>query len=286
MSDNGLKRVIVGIDGSDESMNATAVGHFVASQGKADFQLVHATMDLWVSARRAVTAAATSISASTVPDNDAALVESAHTHIAEELAQDLPGGVPKKIHVESGRAGPVLQRVAKDVGADLIVIGGKHHSILGRWLAGSTAHYLARNAPCPILVTASEAKSFSRVLVSLDLSEHAGTVLSWGEKLANAAHAALKVVHVAELEHEIDDSKKRLGALVRELTHSGTESTVVHGELWPTIQSEIRHWDADVLVVGSHGMGFENRQLLGRLAEECIEDLPTSTLIVPVLATT
>jgi nucleotide-binding universal stress UspA family protein len=41
---------------------------------------------------------------------------------------------------------------AKEISADLIVIGSHGHTGLGRLLLGSTAERVAKYAPCPVLV--------------------------------------------------------------------------------------------------------------------------------------
>lgn len=287
MANQEIGPIIVGVDGSSASKQAVSIGAYVAYHRKAELQLVHATKDIWVSARRAVAAAASSISASTGPGTDADVVAAAHANLAAHLAKELPEGVTREIRVESGRAGPVLQRMASATGAELIVIGGKHHSTFGRWLGGSTAHYLARNARCPVLVTTADATTFSRVLVALDLSDQSKAVLAAAERLATAVHGALRIIHVVEESNAVHAESASnpvpvIEKLIHEIAHSGTEYRVVRGDVWPEIQSQIEAWDADVLVVGSHGLGFENQQLLGRLCEECLNDLPTSTLIVPL----
>src|SRR5256884_5855587 len=46
--------------------------------------------------------------------------------------------------VRLGRAPVALRQAVADLGAELVVLGGKHHSALGRWLGGSTSLNVAR----------------------------------------------------------------------------------------------------------------------------------------------
>lgn len=50
------------------------------------------------------------------------------------------------------RPAEVLVEHAKEVGADLIVVGAHHHSLLGRIFQGSTTDGVVHHAPCPVLV--------------------------------------------------------------------------------------------------------------------------------------
>jgi nucleotide-binding universal stress UspA family protein len=48
-----------------------------------------------------------------------------------------------------------------------------------------------------------------------------------------------------------------------------------------TILREAFAWQADLLVVGSHGRGWAERLLLGSVTERLLNHLPTSLLVVP-----
>ena len=63
----------------------------------------------------------------------------------------------------------MLTEAAARLGAGMIVVGGKHHSALGRWLGGSTSHNMVRAATVPVLITAGEPQ-VTRVLVAVDVS--------------------------------------------------------------------------------------------------------------------
>jgi nucleotide-binding universal stress UspA family protein len=62
----------------------------------------------------------------------------------------------------------------------------------------------------------------------------------------------------------------------------GAQKLVRHGLVVDTLQREAADWQADVLVVGSHGKGWAQRILLGSVTERLINQLPTSLLVAPV----
>jgi nucleotide-binding universal stress UspA family protein len=59
------------------------------------------------------------------------------------------------VHVESGEGdepGQVLLRRARELGADLLVMGGYSHSRLREWVLGGTTRYILKNAALPVLL--------------------------------------------------------------------------------------------------------------------------------------
>jgi hypothetical protein len=67
------------------------------------------------------------------------------------------------------------------------------------------------------------------------------------------------------------------------LFRDGAVETVMReGRVLETIHQEAAEWNADLLVVGSHGKGWGERLILGSVTERMLSDLPTSLLVVPV----
>ncbi|HYL22420.1 MAG TPA: universal stress protein, partial [Gemmatimonadales bacterium] len=50
------------------------------------------------------------------------------------------------------------------------------------------------------------------------------------------------------------------------------------------IATEAGDWQADVVVVGSHGKGWVDRILVGSTTQRLVTELPTSIMVVPVKA--
>ena len=64
-------------------------------------------------------------------------------------------GVKVENSVENGHAGEQICRRAQELGADLIVTSTHGRTGLKHVLLGSTAEYVVRHAPCPVLVVPS-----------------------------------------------------------------------------------------------------------------------------------
>lgn len=66
-------------------------------------------------------------------------------------AQAKRRGVTIDVEVRAGHAAELISRVAKEQGADLIVLGHRGH-FLRDHLLGSTADRVAEHAECPVLI--------------------------------------------------------------------------------------------------------------------------------------
>jgi len=64
----------------------------------------------------------------------------------------------------------------------------------------------------------------------------------------------------------------------------GVEKMVRYGGAVETILRETAEWRADLLVMGSHGKGWATRVLVGSVTERLLNHLPTSLVVVPVVA--
>jgi nucleotide-binding universal stress UspA family protein len=79
----------------------------------------------------------------------------AHAHVAAQLEDFVAAQVPEDVTVKrivaSGKIYQQILRVAKEVGADLIVMGS-HHPELSDYLLGPNAARVMRHANCSVMV--------------------------------------------------------------------------------------------------------------------------------------
>jgi nucleotide-binding universal stress UspA family protein len=199
--------------------------------------------------------------------------------------------------VRLGRPVRVLQQVVDELGAGLVVLGGKRHPALERWLGGSTALNAVRSLSVPVLVTCSPPAQLRRILVAVDISAAANPTLALAERAALAFGAELRAVNIME---PIPSTIEGGSALTPEycalweemlkrdvwplVAHPGTETVVRQGPIIDTLEHEAADWHADLLVVGSHGKGWVDRMLIGSVTERLLNHLPTSLLVVPIAA--
>lgn len=163
------------------------------------------------------------------------------------------------------------------------------------------AHHSVRTLDVPVLVTAGEPDESRRVLAAVDLSYAAGPTLEVAVRLARVTGAKLRLLHVIEAPPEylaalpvrIDTAEYRRRAEGRLATLAaavaGTtpvERIVREGSAVDAIADACREWDADLVVVGSHGKGWVDRVIIGSVAEKVLNRLAASTVVVPVRAPT
>ena len=273
------KPIIVGVDASAEAAGAVAFGVEAARRAATVCYLVHAAPDVPARGHD--------------PYPYTRLDERARAALFAALANRLPAPQLTTLTVRRGRPAAVLGDAVAARGAELVVVGGKHHSTLGRWLGGSTSVSVARSTLVPLLVTVGQ-PAIRRVLVAVDQSSAARPTLAAAERYAALFGAELRAVSVIEpLPGVLDlprpdatDYPKLLEqTLARDIWSliraPGVDRLVRHGTALETILREAAEWRADLLVVGSHGKGPVTRMLVGSVTERLINNLPTSLLVVP-----
>ena len=281
------KPFVVGVDASPEAAAAAGFACRTAERANAGCRLVHATRDMLAG-----------FEAPQVEVYRQAIVEQARGQIAAVVSGKVPAGTRDEMMVRFGSAAGVLKDVVAEIGAEVVVLGGKHHSTLGRWFGGSTSLNVARTADVPILVTAGTPTTIRRVLVAVDLSGAARRTLRVAERYAALFGAELRALSVFEPLPDIPEvtpsyDPTEYYAMSEELLHrdiwpairmKGVEKVVRYGTAVDTILRETAAWQTDLLVVGSHGKGWATRVLVGSVTERLLNHLPTSLIVVPVSA--
>lgn len=279
--------IIVGVDASPAAAGAAAVGERLARLAGVPCQVIHAVRDAWAPL------VAVSIDPQVVDMQELQLAV-ARQHVNDALDGAVSDQLRRKLDVVFGPAAVVLQQAMRDRRPGLVVLGGKHHSVLERWLGGSTSLHVVRAAEVPVLITAGTPASFRRVLVAADLSAASGPTIGLAERFAKLVGAQLRVLSVFEPLPDLSGvppidpteyfalAQETLERDVWPLVSMPAEKMVRHGTVVDTLLREATDWNADVLVVGSHGKGWAQRLLLGSVTEQLINQLPTSLLVAPV----
>lgn len=283
--------VVIGVDRSEPGRDAAVVGIRLAEALGAQAYLVHGTPPV----------VGPVVPGELYTDVTPALTRQV-ARVREQLVVWLGGTVPPaaldRLEVRFGRGAGVVAQVARERKAGLVVVGGKHHTALGRWLAGSTAHHLVRTLDAPVWVTGPSPHVVKRVLVALDLSYAVHRTFEAAVRAARLYGASLRAMHavapfpvIAELPPLTDyeafhaDSEQELERCLEPLTEDVVvERSVRRGYAPEAIAAEVNSWGADLVVVGSHGRGWMERLLVGSTTERLLNQLPTSLLVVPVPA--
>ena len=283
------KPIIAGVDPTVEGKRAAAQAVALAKQSGARCHLVHAVRDPWVDVAQAE-----------YPLNvevlNQQLLDVADERMRSLLQDAVPPAVLRDLEFRMGSPAVVLDDVVEEYDAELLVLGGKHHSVLGRWLAGSTAHLMVRRVDVPVFIAAERTGPVRRVMAAVDLSSAARPTIAGAERMAALLNAQLIVLHVIEPLPIVDGvsltispeevrqrSEEELErAIWPHISSKATERLVREGPAIETIAHIVSERDIDLLVVGSHGRGLVDRLLLGSATERLLSRLPTSMLVVPV----
>src|SRR5689334_1035418 len=251
--------IVVGVDGSPESAAAASVGRKLALAADVPCRLVHATDD--AAARDAV---------------------------GISLQDWVPASVVAGMVVSTGAPADVLDAVVRETDAAMLVLGGKHHSRLGRWLGGSTVQQVVRQVTVPLLVTAGPLRARPRIMVAVDQSYAARPTIDRAVVLARLLGSPLHALHVVDPAPSIaelprDWSREIIERDIWPIIPLVEQAKIIReGEPFETIVDEAAAWRADLIVVGSHGKGWVDRLLIGSVTEDLLNNLPCAVLVVPV----
>ncbi len=244
-----LERVVVGVDGSDESLEAVRQGARLVGDG-GSLELV----------------AAVHVAEASAVGPTAALAADRIRHQAgEALERGLEAaGVPAERRLVEGPALQVVLAELESTGATLVVVGTHGHRRVTEILIGGVAGGLLHDAPCSVLIARPSALPGlfpSSIVAGTDGSPEAEAAVEVARQLAERFGASLRVLCAAggkPVDVQRGDAELVPTSPVGALTDAGAE--------------------ADLLVVGSRGLhGFK---ALGSVSERVAHEAPCSVLVV------
>ncbi|ACC74886.1 universal stress protein [Paraburkholderia phymatum] len=195
--------------------------------------------------------------------------------------------------------------------ADLLVMGARHHRGLLRWVEGAVSEPVTRRANSSLLLVPENSRARTdtppqRILFALDGSAHSLGALRIGLQLASAQTQLRAIYVIDRAVHLFDIAPVDLlegafyeeGRVTLDLAerifsdegHAGETALVeTHrtGDDVPhAIVRDAEQWNADLLVVGTHGRRGIARWFLGSVAARTLPlaDTPVLLVSVPELA--
>lgn len=189
---------------------------------------------------------------------------------------------------------------AKEIRADLVVVGTHGHTGMKRVVLGSVAEHTVKLAPCSVLTVkgGSLAEPAKRIVVGVDFSENASGALDMAVGLAREFGAALYLVHALDLripfvtpyevsvpDHVIERVHAEAVSKLEETAQGITDIVQVEHEVrsappsFALIDAAADH-NADLVVTGSRGLTGLKHMLLGSVAERTLRGAPCSVWTV------
>lgn len=191
---------------------------------------------------------------------------------------------------------------AREHGAELIVVGSHGRTGIKRFLLGSVAERIVRDAPVSVLVARGDGTApFTSVLVASDFGPLAASALAQAQRLG-APTAQVTVVHawhypaggwslaalgersqaIEALESALTDPPRSRGAAVVEAEAEAGRTVgfrLLHGQAAEVITDLATAEHSDLIAIGTHGRHGVRRILLGSVAAAVVRHAPCSVLV-------
>jgi nucleotide-binding universal stress UspA family protein len=207
-----LNNIVVATDFSPISDTALLYSLGIARRNNAKVWIVHVVSDSFFSTdtqQRAI---------------DDAWREG-HRRMTEHFIAGNLDGIEHKLLIEQGGIYEALTRIVEEHKADLLVIGTRGRSRIGKLILGSAAESIFRQAPCPVMTVGPKTESNippdgpRRILFCTGFSRHSLEAGKFAIRLAERQDAELILLNIAP-ESEPDratyarNAKERLLSLI------------------------------------------------------------------------
>jgi len=228
-----------------------------------------------------------------------------HREMYEDMlssrAEQLRGeGFMVRTHLETGQPARRIVDYTEDKEADLILMASRGHNLLQRLLLGSTATEVMRTTTVPVLLDRIEPagdeaearcagicdKKFRRPLLATDLSDSADGAEAAALDLTEQAESAvfMTVRDAQDSDASVEAVREELEALA-ERAACLTTVRVEQSRKAPTAIADVAEVeDSTVVVVGKHGRGYLEEQVVGSTADALVKRARRPVLMVPTAA--
>ncbi|MFG0267499.1 MAG: universal stress protein, partial [Rhodopirellula sp. JB055] len=201
--------------------------------------------------------------------------------------------VQVKTELIEGVVGESIVEKAKDIKADLVVVGATGHSQISRILLGSTSDFVATHAPCSVLVVRPEALPSNGESLKVCLGyEGTGPCQAALEELMESpwrGQTELHVVLVAACLNEVYADPNCVQHYKKELKQAKEQLEEVSDHVITHFLEDVHYGEAITRFVETHGMNLVvlgetprshfSRFLLGSTSQYVLRHVPCSVWI-------
>jgi len=240
----------------------------------------------------------------TPPNLEAAELQDAEDSLIRAVESLGRVGLKADHHVLRGRPADALLDWIERHRPDLVVVGTRGRSEVAQVIVGSVSAHLVDRSPVPVLV--ARRPTLDRVVVAVDGSDIAVEAVATALRWPFLAATMIRTISVAptpaiwwpdELsvgspERPADDRDAAADVLLEHDTIAAeaaemlrdagfdAHSEVRAGSPATTIVAFATEWDADLVIMGSHGRTGVQRLLLGSVARSVLHHASCSVLVV------
>ena len=210
------------------------------------------------------------------------------TSLAVERLKEV--GIPAEVLVTRGDPRFLIPFFARKWSSDLIFVRAHVRKDFEHWMLGSVARAVVTSAPCTVQIVREQTHdhvltldSARRVLVATDGSEIS---MAAAQAIADRPWPERSQFRIVSVEEPwlIRPSNAIVNSKSAEevLTSAGlkTTATELSGKPKEVILEEAKKWNADLIVVGSHGRRGFKRFLLGSVSESVAMNAHCSVVVV------
>lgn len=192
-----MKKILVPIDYSPNSINALHVAAEIARKSKAGIELLHVNLASIYSNPFSELSTISKFEADDDQYDETAMVELEKVKM-ELLADPSYSNLHITLRVEEGYLHSAIRNVAQNDQVDLVVMGTKGTSGLSEFLLGSNTEKVIRTAPCPVLAVPEGTTTFApkTVLLPSTLKIDQAGVFSYLAKWEKLFHFEVKVLYL------------------------------------------------------------------------------------------
>jgi nucleotide-binding universal stress UspA family protein len=199
-------------------------------------------------------------------------------------------GIPAKTMVRRGKPAREIVDAAVEEGCDLILMATRGGSTVQRWVIGGVTEQVMRLSKVPVLPVRSQLAlpkqgHVHRIVVPLDGSKLADSVVWWSIRLAQLLKAKLVFLHVYPNGRRGWNAKRfealntRMTRICESLTRQGVPATfrLQRGDAAARIINFAGH--DDLILTTTHGSGGFKRWIFGSVAEQLIHGAESPVLV-------
>ena len=272
-----FETIVVATDFSEQSSSTLRYAQAIALRHGAKLVLVHVIDPIGYAFPTGVPSALSA--------DQAALKEL--NRVEERLRAD---GIPVHSVVETGDICELILQTVRDDGGDLLVLGTRGRTGLGRAALGEVARQLLAKTECPILTVTPDveplmpwAGKWRTVLLATDFSACSLSALTAAHRIA---HVQLTVLHSAAAENDVERRNQlerlRFLAPMNESHTVPVEHIVTTGEAGPVIVDFVLKHQVDLVVLGSPATMLSEEDMQTSTVLQVISGVHCPVLCIPV----
>lgn len=189
-------------------------------------------------------------------------------------------GPTDAVEILDGAPGEALLSAARDLNADMIVLGGREPS--GKRVFGSVAEYVLTHARVPVLIGRPHRRT-DRIVAAVDVSDEPGAAIDYAASFADPPLSAqIVVVHAPATREPIDAQASLVLKQIRRRLPDSADVRLEYGDPAAAIVAVAERTEAELIIVGTHGRKGLARLVIGSVASTVARRASCSVLVVPL----